>query len=118
MTSSTPTFFSISTPSTSAEVKRVHFTDLEDIAILNWLATGANADSYFKGNKTTACKEILAHLQAQKLSPRGVGRTWEAIRQRLATMLKKYHEDTRKKNQIGWGTKKHKRCSIELLSII
>lgn len=95
--------------SVSAEVKRAHFTDLEDTAILDWLGIRANAESYFKENKSTACKEIAAYLQAERISPHGMIRTWEAIRQRLASILKKYHEAIRKKKQTGWGTGKHEK---------
>jgi hypothetical protein len=90
-------------PSTAAEKKRLKFTDLEDMAILNWLAIGMNAESYIKGNKTAACKQIAIYLHEEKVSPPGIRRAWGTVKARLINMLKKYHEAIRKKKQTGWG---------------
>lgn len=73
--------------------------------MLEWLRTGANAAMYLNGNKANACKQIAEHLQEQKVSPDGIYRNWESIKQRLLVMLKKYYVALRKKNQTGWGSR-------------
>lgn len=64
---------------------------------------GINASSFLKGIKTDVFKEIATHLEKQKVSPRGVLRTWTAVKSRLTAMLKKYYTALRKKQQTGWG---------------
>lgn len=105
LSKSTPSSSTARTPSTAGKTKakRVLFTDLEDVAILEWLAIGINASSFLKGIKTDVFKEIATHLEKQKVSPRGVLRTWTAVKSRLTAMLKKYYTALRKKQQTGWG---------------
>jgi hypothetical protein len=61
---------------------------------------------YLKGNKADACKKLSKYLRDQKVSPRGVFRTWQGIRQRLSGLFKKYYEAKRKKSSTGWGAGK------------
>jgi hypothetical protein len=74
------------------------FTDAEDTSIIDWLGTPKNA-----------CKKIAVYLIAQGVSPLGVLRTHESIRQRLMAMIKKYYEAVSKKNTTGWGVDKTKK---------
>jgi hypothetical protein len=54
------------------------------------------------GTKTTACKELAQFLEEQQVSE--VTRTWKAIKNRLAALIKKYKDAIRAKNSTGWGT--------------
>ena len=70
--------------------------------MLEWLSTGANARSYLSGNKSVACKAIAAYLEEQNVS--AARRTWNAVKNRLSALFKKYYIALRAKGQTGWGT--------------
>jgi hypothetical protein len=58
-----------------------------EVVTLLWLMEPNNGNDYIKGSKTEAYRKFADYLEAQRVSPRTIKRTLNAIKQRISLIV-------------------------------